>query len=201
MSTGVIILAAGSASRMKKPKMLLPFRNTNLLSHLLREVQAIRPDHSCLVTGMYHAIISDTLQQEETDMVYNEHWATGMSSSIKKGLDTLLKKDQALSDLFIVVSDQPFLDRNLLLNMKALRTESKKGIIAARYGAVTGTPVLFNKKYFSELMNLEGDTGARSILKRHTADTATVDFPAGSIDIDTPEDYEKLCAQMKNLKD
>ena len=195
MNTAVIILAAGSASRMNQPKMLLPFRSSNILSQLLSEVKVIEPDHICLVTGFYHQLIIDNIDKKNLDIVYNENWKDGMASSIKKGLSELLNKNDKLTAVYIVVSDQPYLNSGILQKMKLMQVENKKGIIAAKYNEVIGTPVLFQKKYFKELMNLKGNTGAKSILIQHPEDTATVDFILGAIDIDTAEDYEKLSLQ------
>ena len=115
-----------------------------------------------------------------------------MASSISKGMHEMINRFPSLSSVIIVVSDQPHLNRKILNEMVAAQAKTNKGIIAAQYGKITGTPVLFTKKYFNPLMALRGDTGAKSILQQHKADIASVEFPLGAIDIDTPEDYEKL---------
>jgi molybdenum cofactor cytidylyltransferase len=55
-----------------------------------------------------------------------------------------------------------------------------------------GTPTLFHKSFFAELMELKGDTGARKILVQHGDDVFAVLFPKGNIDIDTATEYEEL---------
>jgi len=197
MSTGILILAAGAAFRMNRPKMLLPFGSGSILSNILDEIRAIKPNHICLVTGYYHKEIVESIDISALLVVHNEHWREGMASSISKGVHEMTKKYHSLDSITIVVSDQPHLNRKLLTEMVAVRKKTKKGIIAAQYGKVKGTPVLFDKKYFHQLMGLTGDTGAKSILQDHLSDVAAIDFSLGAIDIDTAEDYEKLSPKKK----
>ena len=197
MKKGVLILAAGAATRMKQAKMLLPFASATILSHIVAEVKAIEADSICMVTGCYHTEIMNGIDTRQLDIVYNENWKDGMSGSIKLGMASLLKKYTDLEWVFIVVSDQPYLNGKVLTKMVKTQTETHKGIIAATYQGITGTPVLFNQSYFKQLQQLQGDKGAGIILQQHPEDMATVDFPLGAIDIDTPEDYERLYLQTK----
>lgn len=198
MNTGVLILAAGAATRMGRAKMLLPFESTNILEHILTEVRSIKPSCICIVTGYYHKEIIAGIDTEGLYIAHNENWIAGMASSIGMGVSELIKKKAGLSSIIIIVSDQPYLNRNVLHEIVTVREKTKKGIIAAAYNGIKGTPVLFDQKYFNELMLLEGDIGAKFILQQHAADIATVAFSSGAIDIDTPEDYEKLSHKTKN---
>ena len=149
-----------------------------------------------LVTGHYHQDILSQIDASGLTVAFHAQWQQGMVSSIQFGLTELLKTRPHLSAVFILTSDQPFLNGGLLQQMSMVRTETKKGIVAARYGEVTGTPVLFDRRYFDALMQLKGDTGARAILRQNPEDVATVPFPFGEIDIDTPSDYDNLCLQL-----
>jgi molybdenum cofactor cytidylyltransferase len=197
MKTGVLILAAGKASRMGKAKMLLPYHATNILSNLIEEIKATHPAGICLVTGYFHQQIKEVIQDQLVQVVFNEQWNSGMAGSIQSGLSCLLKDHPDLDAVLIVVSDQPFLNRNIIRKLLEEQAITGKGIVAAGYAAIKGTPVLFQQKYFSELQNLRGDKGARAILQVHPEDIATVAFPLGELDIDTPEDYEKYCSALK----
>ena len=73
-----------------------------------------------------------------------------------------------------------------------MQNKSGKHIVACTYADTIGTPALFTVKYFGQLLGLKGDEGAKKILKNNREDVATVDFPKGDIDIDTPLDYENL---------
>lgn len=197
MRTGILILAAGSASRMQQPKMLLPFGKGNILSHLLDEARASEPAAICLVTGYYHDEILSAIATEGLQVIRNLQWQEGMSGSIRWGLLHLLQQEPALEQVVILVSDQPFLTRSLLHNMLQVQQETQKGIVAAGYAGIQGVPVLFTKDYFDQLKQLTGDKGAKPILQTNAGDVAVVDFPEGVRDIDTPEDYLKYGTSIK----
>lgn len=195
IQTGVIILAAGAATRISKPKMLLPVNGKSILSHLLHEVKQLSPAVTIVVTGHYHKEIEQHITKNQAELLYNEDWAKGVSSSIRTGVLKMLEKNRELANILIAVSDQPYLNAALLQQMLDKRKQSGKGIVAASYSHSIGTPVLFDKKYFTDLQKLEGDRGAKSILQTYFDDIETVDFPMGEMDIDTEEDYEAFCRQ------
>ncbi|MEA3425585.1 MAG: nucleotidyltransferase family protein, partial [Bacteroidota bacterium] len=182
---------------MQQPKMLLPFQKGNILSHLLDEAKVLQPTAVCLVTGFYHDEILSAVATEEVLVVRNEQWEEGMSGSIRLGLLQLLQLYPAMQQVIILVSDQPFLTCDLLRNMLQVQQVTRKGIVAAAYAGIQGTPVLFTKDYFDQLQQLTGDKGAKRILQTNIGDVAVVDFPEGVRDIDTPEDYIKYCTSIK----
>lgn len=198
MKWGVMILAAGEASRMGKAKMLLPFKDTTILEKILDEVLVLNPGIVSVVTGRYHGEISSIIKNPVVELVYNAEYQKGMSSSIQKGLTAMLKQCKDMQFLFILVADQPFLNQALLQRMIQLHQESKKGLIAASYQGVAGTPLLLTAKYFEELYQLRGDKGARVILHQNPDDLETVDFEMGVLDIDTVSDYERFSELLKN---
>ncbi len=91
-----------------------------------------------------------------------------------------------------MVCDQPFLSSALIEKLVSEYRHSGKPIIAASYENNAGTPALFDQTIFSKLMELKGDIGAKKIIKENPGEVSTVDFPLGSIDIDTAADYERL---------
>ncbi|MEO0066269.1 MAG: hypothetical protein RI983_1595 [Bacteroidota bacterium] len=198
MKWGVMILAAGEASRMGKAKMLLPFKDTTILEKILDEVLVLNPGIVSVVTGRYHGEISSIIKNPVVELVYNAEYQKGMSSSIQKGLTAMLKQCKDMQFLFILLADQPFLNQALLQRMIQLHQESKKGLIAASYQGVAGTPLLLTAKYFEELYQLRGDKGARVILHQNPDDLETVDFEMGVLDIDTVSDYERFSELLKN---
>lgn len=196
MKIGAMILAAGAASRMGKAKMLLPFNGQSILGHIIAELKALQPQAICLVTGKYHEAVTAAIADPSLEIAYNERWNEGMAGSIQTGMKALLRQCPDLDLVWIVVGDQPFLHRSILAEMLRLQQKTQKGIVAAQYNGVTGTPVLFSAGYFNALQKLSGDKGARVILQEHPEDIATVAFPLGELDIDTPEDYARFLQQL-----
>lgn len=188
----ILILAAGAARRMNQAKMLLPFGNSSILQTIIETAKEINPDTICIVTGFYHDEIISTIQDDDISFVFNELWQEGMSGSIKKGLSYLVNLNPELESVLIMVADQPYITSILLHKILELQVQTNKGIVAASYAGIIGTPVLFRSLHFSNLEKLSGDKGARSILHQYPNDVITVNFPLGEVDIDTEEDYHKL---------
>ena len=193
-------MAAGAATRMGKAKMLLPFGEQTILEHIVEEVRALNPAIICLVTGKYTIEIEAVINDTSITLVPFANWQAGMSASIQFGLSSLLEKQPNIDAVLFVVSDQPFLDRQLLFKMIDAFQQSGKGIVAAQYQQQFGTPVLFSKNYFPEIRLLEGDRGAKKLVEKQIEDVVLVDFPLGALDIDTAEDYAKF-QQLLNQQD
>ena len=192
MSTGIIILAAGNSSRMGQPKQLLTFRGKGLLDIAVDAAirTSIRP--IIVVLGANAEIIMKNTNYPEISYIVNEHWKEGMSSSIALGITTIKDWIPELENVIIAVSDQAYMNRGVLNALLSKKESSGKNIVASSYNETTGSPALFNKKYFAQLTSLKGDKGAKQILEQHPNDIATVDFELGQIDIDTITDYENL---------
>jgi molybdenum cofactor cytidylyltransferase len=91
-----------------------------------------------------------------------------------------------------LLSDQPFVDSELLQTMVQNFAKNDQKIIACRYREQLGVPILYPNLFFSQLNQLTGAGGAKSILSDNLGSIITVDFPAGIFDIDTPQDLEML---------
>lgn len=190
--TGIIILAAGNSSRLGRPKQLLPYRGSTLLSYVVTEALAASLQPVVVVTGAYHQEIEDSLQGQPVELVYNADWKTGMASGVGAGLRKALAVEPQLLAVIAAVCDQPYISAKIFQALAAEYAVSGKGLVACQYAEAVGTPMLFDRKYFKELAGLSGEAGAKQLKKRYPEDVATVSFPEGSIDIDTEEDLEKI---------
>jgi molybdenum cofactor cytidylyltransferase len=190
--TVALLLAAGSSTRMGQPKMLLPFNGKTLLQHCIDEIKKSSAGDLVVVTGCYHSLLKEILNQQQIAFTENAHWQQGMGSSIQKGINFLLERYPKANSVIILVCDQPHISSSLINKIMNKQTETGKKIVASFYDDTTGTPVLFYKKYFKLLSELDGIYGAKKIVQQFKEDTVTIDFPKGSIDIDTPEDYSLL---------
>jgi molybdenum cofactor cytidylyltransferase len=205
MNTVCVLLAAGSSSRMQPgfinqsddktagvAKMLLEINGKTLLQHVIDEVKQVPDTFLLVVTGCYHNQLSKILTSQQISFVYNEQWKEGMGTSIQKAItyidECFSKADQAMT----LVCDQPYISSTLLKKIIGTSLATGKGIVACKYNDTIGTPVLFDKKYFNQLKNLQGQQGAKKVVEQFKDDVALVDFPEGVIDIDTPDDYHKL---------
>lgn len=197
IKTGIMLLAAGSSSRLGSPKQLLPLKNTTLLQHSLDVAidSGIRP--IVVILGSGAEGIERKIVARTATVVINEGWQEGMASSLRCGLKVLLAQYPTLDALILMVCDQPFITPEILKNLVNAHAESGKPIITCSYGNTFGPPTLFSKKHFEELMLLKGDTGARSIINRHLQEVEVIPFADGNLDIDTESDYKIM--QQKSV--
>jgi molybdenum cofactor cytidylyltransferase len=191
-SYGIIILAAGASSRLGSPKQLLPFSGGTLLQHVVSSAAEILEATVIVVTGANRVDVEKSIKDRGAIVVFNPDWNTGMASSIKAGIEELLKKDRSVDAAILAVCDQPYVNSEVFRSLIAIHEREGKGICASSYGNAVGTPALFSRAYFGSLSSLQGDEGAKKILKSHSDDLAIVPFPGGEVDIDTPDDYEKI---------
>jgi len=194
MDTGIVILAAGNSSRLGRPKQLLAFKQTTLIEHTIKAAWQTPFQPIIVVLGAYAMEIQEKLTAN-VNFVINDSWLAGMSSSINAGVAALIKQSPMIENIIIAVSDQAFITAEIFQALKQKQISTKKGIVASTYAKTTGTPVLFSKQYFPQLLSLTGNNGAKSMLNLHGNDVATIAFALGNIDIDTETDYDNLIKQ------
>jgi molybdenum cofactor cytidylyltransferase len=188
--TGIIILAAGSSSRLGQPKQNVIYRGQTLLQRAIETALASICEPVIVVLGSNAASIVPTIQESPINIVQNADWADGIASSIRSGINELKKNEPSVTSVVLMLCDQPFVDThhlNLLIMAK-----SKSGIVACSYDDTTGVPALFDVIYFDELAALKGHEGARKLLLKYADVVTSIPLPLGNIDIDTVEDLERL---------
>lgn len=189
---GIILLAAGTSSRLGKPKQLLKFDETTLLQNAIIQAKSLPNSFVLVVTGAYKDLIDLEVATTDTQSVHNPNWQLGMGSSIAIGLKKLQEVKPNIHTCIISVCDQPYISTAIFKDLIQKYNESGKGIVASEYANTLGTPVLFSNSYFNKLLNLKGNEGAKKILQCYKEDVAAVPFEKGAIDIDTIDDYNKL---------
>lgn len=194
--TGIIILAAGNSSRLGQPKQLLRYKDTTFLEYIIGEASVIKEAAVIVVTGANHELIEKEIDASKIKIAFNPDWELGMSSSINTGLNKALQLFPEIEKCILAVCDQPFVSHSIFENLITEYHKTKKGIVASSYAETVGTPVLFDKKYFNELLRLKGQEGAKKIINGFLEDTASTPFEKGNIDIDTEEDYNKLISEL-----
>lgn len=195
--TGLVILAAGPSSRLGQPKQRLVYKGKTLLEYTVEAALNSECEHVIVILGAYAEKIQSDIENANFISCYNSEWEEGMASSIRLGIATLQETRPDMSDVIIAVSDQPFVNFELLNQLIDKKAETGKGIIACSYNNTFGVPVLFDKKFFPELLSLQGQEGAKKLLIKHSKSVAAISFPLGENDIDTIEDYEALISEKK----
>ena len=188
-SCGLVLLAAGASTRMGRPKQLLPMYGGRPLLRQMAESALIEPvSHVVVVLGANAVEIAPSLDGLPVRLVVNAGWAEGMGSSLRCGMDALLAAAPAVHSVIVALGDQPdILTGHVAKLIEAQRTTGRT-IVASECDGVRGPPVLFAAKHFPALRTLQGDAGARALLKAHAIEVATVTLAAAR-DLDTPADF------------
>ena len=204
-SVAFVVLAAGGSSRLGRPKQLLPFRGRTLLRRAV-EVAAEAASAAAaddggddpavgtaargrvvVVLGADAERMRAELQGLPVEVAVNADWASGLSSSVRAGLDAA---GDAGGVLF-VAADQPFVTADLLGRIAAA-FRAGAPIVACAYAGTLGVPALFDSTLFGELASLEGDAGAKRVIERHRDVVRVVAFEQGAADVDSPGDIDSL---------
>ncbi|MCS3795615.1 NTP transferase domain-containing protein [Niastella sp. OAS944] len=189
--TDIIILAAGASTRLGRPKQLLPWQGKTLLQHAVETALTITTQ-PVVVTGCNADQLAAGIDHTQVHVVFNPEWEQGIASSIRCGLQALLNRTPSPDQVIFMVCDQPYVSPGLLLDLINERQKSHKSIIASSYAGTLGIPALFSATHFAQLLDLQGDTGARKIIQGAPEEVASVPFKGGELDIDTEMEYNRL---------
>ena len=188
----IIILAAGTSSRLGSPKQLLEYNGTTLLQHTIETALASLAQRVVVVLGAHAAAIQPAAQHPALYYIVNHQWQEGIASSIRAGLQYLLEQQPAPQNGLLMVCDQPHISTELLDKLVTLQKSTGKAIVASEYAGTVGIPAIFNRKLFPQLLALKGDAGAKKLVAEKKDEVVTLSFPLGTIDIDTAADYQQL---------
>ncbi|WP_045688392.1 NTP transferase domain-containing protein [Hymenobacter sp. AT01-02] len=191
----ILLLAAGSSSRLGRPKQLLRFQGNTLLRRAAEtSVMAAAGLPVVVVTGALHQELLPELAGLPITTVHCPAWAEGMGASMKCGLAELEKLQPAWTEVLVLLCDQPHVTPDLLKQFSVVRAATGLPIAASQYSSTTGVPALFGREALPLLLQLPNDAGAGQLLKHRPDLVATVPFPAGVIDVDTEAQYAELLA-------
>ena len=188
----VLLLAAGSSTRLGRPKQLLDYQGNALLAHSLKVALASQAASVIVVLGAHEKSLKDIINFDGSEVIVNPEWKEGMASSIRCGINTAIEKHPEVEGVIIMVCDQPKISLIELQNLFNAHRNSQKPIIASGYANTFGPPVFFHRSYFKDLLQLKNDVGARAVVRDHPEEVEIIPFPGGAIDIDTEADYERL---------
>ena len=186
---GAVVLAAGGSSRLGQAKQLLTFRGETLIRRVVRAAAQTGCDPIVVVAGE----IGDGLRQElggtRATVVENAEWQRGLGTSIRRGLREI---GGPVDAVVLLTCDQALVDGNVIAQLIAAQEKTGKPIIASSYANTLGVPALFERSYFEALLALPDDSGAKKLIQEQADAVASITFEDGAVDIDTPEDFERL---------
>jgi molybdenum cofactor cytidylyltransferase len=179
-----LVLGAGGSRRLGRPKQLLPYGDTTLLGHVVDTARGCGFDQLVVAIGGAAEEVRDTVDLSGADVVVNDSYGEGCSSSIAAALE-VVRADV----LVLMLGDQPGVTPETVRALLAGRGDA--ALAVCLYDDGRGHPIAFARDVFGELANLHGDKGVWKLLDR--GDPVEVRI-AGAVplDVDTEEDYEAV---------
>ncbi len=195
-----VLLAAGSSTRMQRPKQLLPVGEETLLGRSMREAVNSDLEIVVLVLGFKAKEIKrqlgPLLGHPKVRVTENRCYRNGLSSSLIKGL---LEIERSHDHVMVLLADMPHMD-SLLINLLLQRyLDSPLPIGAIKVKKKRSHPVVFGRALYPELHRLTGDVGARTLFEKYDHKVCFVEpkNPYDDRDIDTPEEYAEFQRSLK----
>ena len=190
-NVAAIILAAGRSTRMGGPnKLLADLGGKPLVRTVTEQALASKAQSVIVVTGHQAEQVEKALQGLKVKFVRNPDFAEGLASSVKAGVTAVADNSDGA---VICLGDMPLISSNLIDRLIEAFAPDRGHLIAVPVSDnKRGNPVLWSRRFFNELMTLNGDIGARHLIARHSEAVAEVpveDFGA-FLDIDTPQTLE-----------
>lgn len=179
-----ILLAAGSSSRLGRPKQLVEFDGETLIRRAANALIDAGCEPVVVVLGSEIELSKKHLTGLDVRIAENAVWQTGMSSSIREGMSHVILEN--VDAVLISVCDQPNVRAEHLQKLITRSRETHAAVTAAEYNNILGVPAVFGRELFDDLMNLTGDKGARDLIREGAA--VSVPIPEAALDIDTKSD-------------
>ncbi len=188
MRLGAVLLAAGRSERFGANKLLADFDGRPLVCRALDAMKALDAEKTVVIASCEE--VAALARTYGFEAAVNDAPQLGLARSIRLGVERMRDMDAVL----LMVADQPLLSAQSLVSLVSAFEQSGKGIACLRDGTHSGNPAVFARKYFNSLMRLEGDRGAKGILRANPDDLIQVDclYPMELDDADEPAALELL---------
>lgn len=184
-----ILLASGFSKRMGTEKLLLPIENKPMIEKIAKTFYQSNVGEVLLIYR--NPAVKEAAQPYVHHAFFNPLAEQGQSEALKLGLRKASSKSEAY---LFAMGDQPFLKTEMINRLIQVHAQYPEKIIRPVYGSTPGNPVLFPRLFKEELLQLKGDEGGRSILKKNpdkVIECRFSDKDAG-YDADTVTSYKEL---------
>jgi molybdenum cofactor cytidylyltransferase len=175
-------------------KLLADLDGKPIVKHVVEAALASSAGPVVVVTGHQAPDIRSVLSGCAVSIVFNADYSAGLSSSLKCGIRAVPDDCQGA---LVMLGDMPGVtsgDIDAIISLFAARAGS--AIIVPTYAGKRGNPVLWPRAYFRELLELEGDTGAKALLRKHEGAVESIALVTSAVltDIDSPDDLARARA-------
>lgn len=193
-----LVLAAGSSTRMGRPKLLLPLAGKPIVQHVVDAALDTPVDEVVVVLGPEPDAVRAAVRADaRVRFTVNDRAREGQSTSLRAALGAA---DPGATAAVILLADQPAVSAaaiRAILEAAGGALPDGTAAVQASYGGVPAHPTLFVRSVWDEVVEA-GDHGARQWLGRHPERRLLVEVGGNPpADVDTPEDYERIKASFE----
>jgi xanthine dehydrogenase accessory factor len=188
--SAVVILAAGGSRRLGRPKQLVEIAGQSLVRRAAESALSAGSRSVHVVVGAEVDRIRTALDGLPVHLVINEAWEEGVASSIRAAIDAIERRDRPVETLILMLCDQPGVTGSVLRRLLEAYRATRAPVVASRYPEGPGVPALFHAELFPALKTLDGDVGARQLIRHLDRDVVTIPFALPG-DVDTQEDVAR----------
>ena len=187
-----LILAAGESSRMGRDKALLTYGEATFLDAIIATLQEAGVAGVTVVLGHHAEEIQRGADLRDATVVVNPDYRIGQTSSLQAGLRSL--ESSGLEAIVLCLVDHPAVSAESVRAMIRIFCESRAPVVVPRFSGRRGHPVLITRPLFQELLQLDPNAGANTVIRKYDHVTRIVEVPDRGIlvDVDDPADYSRL---------
>ncbi len=173
---------------MGSPKMILPYEEMTIIGKVIENILASYVEKVVVVLGSDKEQVMGVIEKYPVLHCYNSNYGDGMLTSVKCGFSFIPDDFRAA---MVFLGDQPMTETSVINLVIEAYIESDKGIVVPVFKGKRGHPLLVDKRYRDDILNLNEPDGLRGFLRKHPDDLLGVETDNPSIlkDIDTKEGY------------
>lgn len=186
-----VITASGMAERFGSDKLMYMVNSIPIIHYTMEN--ALRSEFYERLIVLRNSELKQYAVNHGFIPVWNDEYKKGMSQSIILGIKNVSENSDAA---MIIPGDLPMMSSDYLNSLISHFNSHGNGIAGFLMHGSPVSPVIFSRKYFKELLGLNGDRGGKPVIKRHMDDFTGMEAPDDSLmDIDTLDDaraFEKI---------
>ena len=189
-----VVLAAGSSTRMGRNKLFFELDGETLLKRAVRRAIDAGLDPVLVVVGHEAERARAELAGLACTPVDNPDHALGVNRSLRTGISHVPERARAA---VVMLADMPFVTSAMVAGLVTRYRESTAPLVISAYGEVNAPPMLYGRALFPELRQMSGSGCGRQVVRRHRDEAIAVSWPEAVLqDVDVPEDYERIRAEL-----
>jgi molybdenum cofactor cytidylyltransferase len=191
-----LLLAAGTSSRLGRPKQLEELDGIALVSRAVGALGESDVDEVVVIVGQAADRVAERIDPGRVKVILNPGYERGLSSSLRLGVDSLDKRSEAV---VVCLADQPFVTKELIDSIIERHLVTGADAVVAASGELVSPPVLLSRRLYGKIAALRGDRGAKAIALAEPS-LERVEVGADTLlDVDTDQELARARELLKEM--